>query len=135
MNLDDTGTIMNTDGNAVSVAESDSEEAYQTLRHQYEARLLQANLRTEAVRAGMIDLDGLRMIDPTTVKLDKDGSIVDGKDLMLRLQKKKPWLFGSMSSSSIVPPPSSTPVRQKSAMEMSDEEYASAKSAITKYSY
>ncbi|HVY13725.1 MAG TPA: hypothetical protein VHB27_00755 [Rhodopila sp.] len=114
-------------------AEPDGRDAYQALRNEYEARLLQANLRTEAVRAGMIDLDGLRLIDPTTVKLDENGNIVDGKVLMAGLRKKKPWLFGSMSSSSITRPPASAPARPKMAMEMSDEEYAAARAAVTRY--
>ncbi len=33
------------------------------LREEFHSRLVAANLRTEAVRAGMIDLDGLKLID------------------------------------------------------------------------
>lgn len=113
----------------------DPDADFQALRHDYEARLLQANLRTEAVRAGMIDLDGLRLIDPAAVKTDDFGNIVDGKVLMASLQRKKPWLFGSMSSSSTTPTPASAPVRQKTALDMSDEEYAAARAALTKHSY
>jgi hypothetical protein len=132
MDSDDAATTTDSDGASTT---SSGEETYQDIRREYEARLLQANLRTEAVRAGMIDLDGLRMIDTTKIKIDNEGNIIDGKGLMQSLQKKKPWLFGSMSSSSTLPTPSSAPVRQKSAMDMSDEEYISARAALVKYTY
>jgi hypothetical protein len=105
------------------------------MRRDYEARLLQANLRTEAVRAGMIDLDGLKLVDPTSVKVDNEGNIIDGKALMATLRKQKPWLFGAMSSSGTTPTPSSAPVKQKMAIDMNEEEYAAARAAIVKYSY
>lgn len=135
MNSDDAepvGGLEDADG---PDAKRNDDRTYQSLRQDYEARLLQANLRTEAIRAGMIDLDGLRLIDPQTVKLDENGDIVDGKGLMASLQKKKPWLFGLMSSSSALRPPASLPARQKMAVEMTDEEYAAARAALTKNSY
>jgi hypothetical protein len=105
------------------------------LRRDYESRLLQANLRTEAVRAGMIDLDGLKLVDPASVKVDSEGNILDGKTLMVTLRKQKPWLFGTMSSSSTTPAPSSVPLKQKMAMDMNEEEYAAARAAVVKYSH
>src|ERR1700744_1094124 len=97
------------------------------LRRDYESRLLQANLRTEAVRAGMIDLDGLKLIDTASVKVDSEGNILDGKALMVAMRKQKPWLFGAMSSSSTTSAPSSVPVKQKMAMDINEEEYAAAR--------
>ncbi len=97
------------------------------------ARLLKANLRTEAVKAGMIDLDGLKLLDTSSIRLGQDDTIVGGQALMAEMRRTKPWLFGALSSSSALPVPSSQPVRQKMAMDMSDEEYAAARKAITKY--
>jgi hypothetical protein len=105
------------------------------IRRDYENRLLLANLRTEAVKAGMIDLDGLRLIDLSSVRTHDDGTIADGTALMAGLRRRKPWLFGTMSSSSHAAPPLQQPPRQKTAMDMSDEEYASARAALTKYSF
>lgn len=98
------------------------------------ARLLISNLRTEAVKAGMIDLDGLKLLDLTSIQLDKDDTVVGGQAIMTELRRAKPWLFGALSSSSAAPVPASQPVRQKTAMDMTDEEYAAARKAITKYS-
>jgi hypothetical protein len=104
-----------------------------TLKSSFESRLVAADLRTEAVRAGMIDLDGLKLIDLSGVRLDDSDKVVGGRKLMAELRRNKPWLFGAATSSSIAIAPASQPARQKTAMDMTDEEYASARTAVTKY--
>jgi hypothetical protein len=103
------------------------------LESDFRARLVTANLRTEAVRAGMVDLDGLKLMDLSQVQLDDNDKIIDGGKLMSELRRSKPWLFGRPSSSSVASAPASKPLKQKTAMEMSDEEYFAAKTAVTKY--
>lgn len=114
--------------------DTDSDEIVR-LRGDFQSRLIVANLRTEAVRAGMIDLDGLRMIDLSGVHLGNDDKVVGGRKLMDDLRRTKPWLFGVASSSSAAVAPASQPVRQKTALEMTDEEYAVARNAVTKYQF
>jgi len=103
------------------------------LRNDFQSRLIAANLRTEAVRAGMIDLDGLRLVDLSGVHLDENDKVVGGRKIMAELRRIKPWLFGAVSTSSAAIAPASQPVRQKTAMDMTDEEYAAARTAVTKY--
>jgi hypothetical protein len=105
------------------------------LRGEFHARLIAANLRTEAVRAGMIDLDGLKMVDLSSVRLGTEDRIIGGRKLMDDLRRTKPWLFGETSSSSAAVAPVSQPVRTKTALEMTDDEYAAARAAVTKYQY
>ena len=105
------------------------------LRCEFQSRLIVANLRTEAVRAGMIDLDGLKLIDVSTVQLGNDDRVIGGRKLVDDLRRTKPWLFGMTSSSSGATAPTSQPVRQKTALEMTDEEYAAARVAVTKYQF
>ncbi len=105
------------------------------LRDELQARVTAASLRTEAVRAGMIDLDGLKLIDLTKVCLDENDMITDGRKIMADLRKAKPWLFGNPSTSSGAIPPVSQPIRARSAMEMTDEEYSAARTAVTKYRF
>ena len=105
------------------------------LRETFQSRLVTANLRTEAVRAGMIDLDGLKMIDTTSVRLGDDDMVIGGRRLMDDLRRSKPWLFGVASSSSAAAVPASQPVRQKTVLEMTDDEYAAARNAVTKYQF
>jgi hypothetical protein len=105
------------------------------LRDEYQSRLVLANLRTEAVQAGMIDLDGLKLIDLSAVRMGNDDRIVGARKLMDDLRRNKPWLFGAASSSSAAIAPASQPVRQKTALEMTDDEYAAARAAVTKYQF
>lgn len=107
-------------------------EEIATLRNEFQSRLVAANLRTEAVRAGMVDLDGLKLIDASGIRLDNNDMVVGGRQLMADLRRSKPWLFGPASSSSAALPPASRPARQKTAMDMTDEEYAAARDAVTK---
>ena len=114
--------------------DQESEEIVK-LRSEYQSRLVVANLRTEAVQAGMVDLDGLRLIDISSIRLSNDDKIIGGRKLMDDLRRTKPWLFGVTSSSSVAVAPASQPVRQKTALEMTDEEYAAARTAVTKYQF
>ena len=95
-------------------------------------RLLQAELRTEAVRAGMVDLDGVKLIDASALKVDAAGGLVDGSAVMVALKVEKPWLFGggrASSSSGAVAPRAAAPA-VKTAMEMSVEEWRAARAAL-----
>ena len=103
------------------------------LRIDFQSRLITANLRTEAVRAGMIDLDGLKLIDLSEVRLDENDKVVGGRKIMADLRRTKPWLFGVVSTSSAATAPASQPVRQKTAMDMTEAEYTAARTAVTKY--
>jgi hypothetical protein len=103
------------------------------LKAHFQSRIIAANLRTEAVRAGMIDLDGLKLLDVASVHLDDADNIVGGQTIMTNLRRNKPWLFGAASSSSASVVPASQPVRQKTALEMTEQEYIAARNAVTKY--
>ena len=97
-----------------------------------EAQLVRAELKVEAIRAGMVDLDGLKLIDPTDVKLDAHGEVEGASALMGRLRKAKPWLFTVASLSSTAIPPPAQALRQKLATEMTDAEYRIARQIVVK---
>lgn len=110
------------------------EQENQEHRRQTEQRMIIAEMKVEAMRADMIDLDGLQFLDMTRVQLNEDGSVAGGAELISRLKRAKPWLFSAPSSSSVAKVPSSNPTRQKHARDMSDEEYRSARANIIKRS-
>ncbi len=95
-----------------------------------DARVIRAELKAEAVRAGMVDLDGLKLIDPAEVRLSPAGEVEGAGALMNRLRRSKPWLFGAASTSSAAPAPPATPPRAKRAAEMTDAEYRAAKAEL-----
>lgn len=95
-----------------------------------DARVIRAELKSEAIAAGMVDLDGLKLADLTTVKINKDGEVEGAAELMEALKKAKPYLFGTATTSSTVKPPTSEKQKLKLATEMTDEEYAAAKAKL-----
>ena len=93
------------------------------------ARLLAAELKAEAIRAGMVDLDGVKLIDPAAVAVNEAGELVDGAGVMRALRVAKPWLFGGSSSSAAVAPRAEPP-RAKTAMQMSVDEWRVARAEL-----
>ncbi len=85
--------------------------------------VIRAELKAEALRAGMVDLDGLKLADTSTVTLDARGEVVGAAALMAGLRRAKPWLFGGGSSSSAAMVPAASGLRAKSATEMSFDEW------------
>jgi hypothetical protein len=110
------------------------ETGSQELLRQSERRVVLAELKVEAMRAGMIDMDGLMFLDMKAVQMDDDGSVSGGSELISQLKRSKPWLFTSSSSSSLAKVPQSRPTRQKLATEMTDEEYRTARTDILRRS-
>lgn len=98
-----------------------------------QSRLIQAELKAEAVRAGMVDLDGLKLLDITDAKVNERGEVEGAAALLAGLKRAKPWLFGRSSSSSSSSAPPVQPPRQKLATEMTDDEYRAARAALLKH--
>jgi len=98
-----------------------------------QARIVRAELKVEAVRAGIIDLDGLKLLGTERVTFTPDGEVANASDLVAQLKRAKPWLFGSVSSSSQASPPPAQPPRPKLATEMNDDEYRIARAAFLKH--
>jgi hypothetical protein len=110
--------------------ETESEE----YRRRSEQRIVLAELRVEAMRAGIIDMDGLKFIDTTQIRLESPEDICNATELVTQLKQTKPWLFSAPSSSSVARVPPSKPARQKLAIDMTDDEYRIARANIIKNS-
>ncbi|HET6183231.1 MAG TPA: hypothetical protein VFA03_06505 [Acetobacteraceae bacterium] len=102
------------------------------VRQSAEARIVRAELKAEAVRAGIIDPDGLKLLDLSAAKLDEDGQVANAAALISALKKSKPWLFqsGARTSSTAASAPPAQQPRPRLATEMSDEEWRAAREAI-----
>jgi hypothetical protein len=107
-------------------------EEIKKIRDDFQSRLIVASLQTEAVRAGMIDLDGLKLANLSDAKLGPGDKVVGGRQIIDELRRNKPWLFGASSTSSVAEAPPSKPIRQKTALEMTEEEYLAARAAVTR---
>lgn len=124
-------------GNEPTIADlrAQIEQLEQKLQESREAaknRLMQSQLKAAAVQAGMIDLDGLKLIDVFRAKPNEYGELLGAADLMMEMKREKPWLFGGYSSSSRANPPPVEPARTKLASEMTAEEYRTARAELVR---
>ena len=93
-------------------------------------RIIRAELKALAVKAGIVDLDGLKLVELGDVKLDDRGEVVGADALIDALKKAKPYLFAAPSSSSTATPPGKEPPAAKKATDMTKEEYADARKKL-----
>ena len=96
------------------------------------ARVIRSELKAEALRAGMVDIDGLKLVDTASVTLGEDGEVKNAAALMRDLRRAKPWLFAGTSTSSTAAVPSAQPPRPRTAREMSVAEWQAARTELVK---
>jgi hypothetical protein len=87
-------------------------------------RLVLAELRNAALKAGMVDLDGLKLADLSSVALDERHEVSGADELVSRLKEAKPYLFArpSPGSSNPEPPPKPGDKTPKMAKDMTEAE-------------
>ncbi len=108
-------------------------DALERQLHESEARsvmqLRQAELRAEAMRAGIVDIDGLRLLDPESLAGGREAAPA-ASEVIGKLRRDKPWLFGASHSSSGGTAPSAAPVRRRLATDMTIEEWRAARAEL-----
>jgi hypothetical protein len=117
---------------ALEKAQADAEGRITEAGKASNARIIAAELKAQAVKAGMVDLDGLKLLDTSKVTLDDKGEVVVPEDFFTTAKTAKPWLFaapqaapvtgaatGNTSASATPPKPA---VAGKHVSEMSDAE-------------
>jgi hypothetical protein len=96
------------------------------------ARIIRAEVRAAAIAAGMVDPDGIAMLDLSKVKLDDKGAVVIPDGYFEAVKAAKPYLFGVGGTSVPGNPPPANPPAAKRATEMTDAEYSAAKAEMIK---
>ncbi|MGH8336226.1 MAG: hypothetical protein ACRETL_05245 [Gammaproteobacteria bacterium] len=96
-------------------------------------KLIGAELKAQAIAAGIIDVDFIKMIDTKNLSLKEDGS-VDGLEKAVEdLKSSKPVLFGAakkFSSSKNSELPNKTVEKRVNAFEMTAAEFQAEKSKL-----
>ena len=95
-----------------------------------EHRIIRAELKALAVKAGIVDLDGLKFVELAGVKLDEKGEVIGADALIDALKKAKPYLFAAPASSSSAKEPAKDAPAPKKATEMTKEEYAAERAKL-----
>ncbi|PUA19590.1 hypothetical protein [Glaciimonas sp. PCH181] len=94
-------------------------------------RILRAELKTVALKAGMIDLDGLKLADLSLVKLNDAGDVEGADALMASLKESKPYLFQSSSTTTQTQTaPNKKDPETVDVRKMTKEEYAAHKKSF-----
>lgn len=113
---------------AAEKAAQDAEGKIKEAHTAAEQRVIRAELKAEALKAGMVDLDGLKLADLSKIKINDVGEVEGATELMEELKKAKPYLFGTTQNSSTPgTPPNPKPPTAKKATDMTAEEYAAAR--------
>lgn len=94
--------------------------------------LRDAALKLAAKDAGIVDLDGLKLLDTSSVKVGEDGAVTIPEKFFDKAREAKPYLFTQTgaqtgTTSSTAKPPAPSEQGAKSALAMTDAEYAAAK--------
>ena len=105
----------------------------EALQHQLavaNSRLIHAEMKAHAIQAGIIDLDGLKLLDQSALKLDAEGNIAGAAGLMDQLKRDTPWLFTKPNSSHPAPPPTPEPAKPRMAKDMTYREWQLARERL-----
>lgn len=103
-------------------------------RVRVEEKLIDAKLEAVAVSAGITDLDLVKLIDKSGLKLTETGEISGLQEAVQAFKQAKPNFFGAekkVSSSTNAPLPSEGTPKLVRAMDMSPEEWQKQKHKIT----
>ena len=108
----------------------DPTEALRQQLAQANFRLVQAELKSHAIQAGIIDLDCLKLLDSSALQLDVNGNLPEAASAMATLKRDKPWLFGKANSSHPAPAPAAEPPKARLARDMSYNEWQAARERL-----
>lgn len=102
---------------------------------QAEQKWIQAEVKAEAIAAGIKDIDFIKLMDLSNIKPSEDGKIAGLKEAVEAFKAQKPTCFGSAdegkrfsSSTNAAVPPVAVAPQKKSAYDYTAEEYAAKRS-------
>ena len=92
------------------------------------ARIVLAEVKAAAARAGMVDPDGVKLLDLSAVQLSENGEVEGAEAAVEAARKSRPWLFADARTSNSAPPPRPRDAREgRDARQMTPKEYEAAR--------
>ena len=80
---------------ACATALRDRDDGIRAAREEAKGHILQAELKTHAIRCGIVDLDGLRLADLDALSVNDVGEVQGAEEAIAALRERKPYLFAS----------------------------------------
>ncbi|WP_170975479.1 phage scaffolding protein [Martelella alba] len=111
-------------------AKQDAQDSITQAQKTANDRIIRAELKAVAIKAGMVDLDGLKLADLSTVVLDENGDVKGAEELMNKLKESKPYLFAEPKKTTTVTdpvPPKGEPKKFNAKTATDEERAAEAK--------
>jgi hypothetical protein len=101
-------------------------------RAEADRRIIRAELKAHAIRAGIVDLDALKLMDTAGLSLDEAGEVEGAEAALAKFKDAKPHFFAGSgaSTSSTAKPPPAKPAGGRKAGEMTRQEFAAALARI-----
>lgn len=95
-------------------------------------RILQSELKAHALKAGLVDLDALKLADLSKVKLNDKGEVEGAEALFTSLKEAKPYLFGKPGNTSTPndPPPANNSGTFNAKQITDPKQYEAAKASF-----
>ncbi len=119
---------------AIKKAQDDSkkslDEQLAAERTAANSRLIRAELKASAIKAGIVDLDGLKLVDTSKLTVNAEGDVEGVDALMTDLAKSKPYLFKTQGSSGTSPVPSKDAPPPVNAVELRKKDPAAYEAAL-----
>ncbi|MGI4957617.1 MAG: hypothetical protein ACRYGI_08480 [Janthinobacterium lividum] len=78
---------------ACAAAVRDRDEKVAAVQADADGRVMQAELKTHAIRSGIVDLDGLRLADCVGLSVNEAGEVQGAEQVIASLRQHKPYLF------------------------------------------
>jgi hypothetical protein len=109
---------------AAKKAQEEAAAKAQETEQRAAARIIKAELKAHAIKAGIVDLDALALADLSGVKLNDNGEIEGAEAALDALKKSKPYLFAQTTASTQQPPKGDQ--QKTTARDLSDADFRAA---------
>jgi hypothetical protein len=92
-------------------------------------RVIRSELKAAAIEAGIVELDALKLVDLSEVKVTEDGDVVGIKEALSKAKEDKPYLFKEKKTSTTAnfstPPVDDEGRKHKAAKDVKEEDISS----------
>jgi len=105
---DDEKKALEEQGKFKDLAEKEKGEKAE-LQKKFSERAITSELKTEAIKAGILNSDDVALADRSSIKVDENFTVTGATDAIEALKKSRPYLFKAADSTTTPPPGAPAP--------------------------